>query len=60
MLLFWKWPQTIQTPHGVGVSEAHFVAVMVGNATDTTVVPFASSTLLTNLSLSHSVFQCTS
>ena len=35
------------------------VAVMVGNTPNTTVVPLAS-TLLTNLSLSHSVFQCTS
>ena len=31
------------------------MAVMVGNAPDTTVVPLASSTLLTNLPLSHSV-----
>ena len=37
-----------------------FVAVMVGDAPDTAVVPLASSTLLTNLSFSHSVFQCTS
>ena len=50
---------TIGTPHGVGVSVALFVAVMVGNAPNTTVVPLAF-TLHTNLPLSHSVFQCTS
>ena len=50
----------IQTPHGAGVSEALFVAVMVGNTPNTAVVPLASSILLTNLPLSHSFFQCTS
>ena len=35
------------------------VVMMVGNTPNTTVVPLAS-TLLTNLSLFHSVFQCTS
>ena len=35
------------------------MAVMVGNKPNATVVPLASSTLLTNLPMSQSVFQCT-
>ena len=53
-------PNAFQTPQRAGVSGALFVAVMVGDGPNTTVVPLASSILFTNLPLSHSVFQCTS
>ena len=47
-----------QTPHGAGLFVTLFVVVMVGDTPNTAVVPLAS-TLLTNPTLSHSVFQCT-
>ena len=53
-------PIVLKSPHGVRVSGALFVVVvMVGETPDTTAVLLAS-TLLTNPALSHSVLRGTS